>query len=53
MKPVDQSFESLNSEVIYSFIFSLCGFLKEMKLFHFHFRLAKYSVSHLIYSNTK
>ena len=52
MKPVDQSFESLNSEVIY--VLFLCNFLNVESISLLPYgRLAEYSVLHLIYTNAK
>ena len=56
MKPVDQSsFESLNSEVRPGNLFSsVCGFLNVESISLLSYgRSAEYSVSHLVYSNTK
>ena len=52
MKQKDQSFESLNSEVIYFLLCAVFLNVESISLLSYG-RLAEYSVSHLIYSNAK
>jgi len=50
VKPADQSFESLNSEVIY---FLISAVFLNVKVFLSYGRLAEYSNLHLVYTKAK